>query len=148
MKDYIEAKIKELQEISNPQGYLTSLANTDSETRRLWKAELERKDSFWRSINTNEDVLDLIERFNGQVSFVEKHVPYGSGHIEDGYNMALSEYRAMQGLRKLAQFIDPSPFHKTQFTPMSESEIDEIFNRMHSIIKRKNQQDLRRAMQD
>ena len=148
MKEYIEGKIKKLQEAGDPKGYLSRLASTDTEIRRLWKAEVEKDNTCWRNINTNADVIDLIDRFDGRVRFVENNVPYGSGLIEDGYNMALAEYRAIQGLRKMAQFIDPSPFNQTQFTPMSESEIDELFERMNSIIGRMNQQNFRRAMQD
>ena len=148
MKEYIEEKIKKLQEKGDPKGYLSRLASSDTEIRRLWNAEVEKDNTCWRSINTNADVIDLIDRFDGRVRFVEDNVPYGSGHIEDGYNMALAEYRAIQGLRKMAQFIDPSPFNKTQFTPMSESEIDELFERINSIIGRMNQQNFRRAMQD
>ena len=148
MKEYIEEKIKKLQATSNPKSYLMTLASSNAELRRLWKAEVEKDNACWRKINTNADVIDLIDRFDGQVHFVEANVPYGYGHIEDGYNMALAEYRAIQGLRKMAQFIDPSPFIRTQFTPMSENEIDELFERMDSIISRKNQQDVRRAMQD
>lgn len=148
MKEYIEEKIKKIQETSDPKGYLTRLASSDTEIRRSWKAELEKDNACWRNINTNEDVIDLIDRFDGRVRFVEDNVPYGSGHIEDGYNMALAEYRAIQGLRKMAQSIDPSPFNPTRFTRMSESEIDELFERMNGIIGRMNQQNLRRAMQD
>ena len=137
MKEYIEVKIKKIQEKSDPEGYLSRLASSDTEIRRLWKTEKE-----------NDNVMNLVNHFDGQVRFVEKNVPYGSGHIEDGYNMALAEYRAIQGLRKMAQFINPSPFHKTSFAPLSEIEIDELFDRMNSIIDRMNQQNLRRAMQD
>lgn len=148
MKEYFEVKIKKIQEKSDPEGYLSRLASSDTEIRRLWKTEKENDNVCWRNINTNDDVMNLVNHFDGQVRFVEKNVPYGSGHIEDGYNMALAEYRAIQGLRKMAQFINPSPFHKTSFAPLSEIEIDELFDRMNSIIDRMNQQNLRRAMQD
>lgn len=148
MKEYIEEKIKKLQERGDPKGYLSRLASTDTEIRRLWKAEVQKDNTCWRNINTNADVIDLIEHFDGQVRFVEDNVPYGSGHIEDGYNMALAENRAIQGLRKMAQFIDPNPFNQTHFTPISENEIDRLFERMNSIVDRMNNQNFRRAMQD
>ena len=148
MKEYIEEKIKKLQERGDPKGYLSRLASTDTEIRRSWKAEVQKDNTCWRNINTNADVIDLIEHFDGQVRFVEDNVPYGSGHIEDGYNMALAEYRAIQGLRKMAQFIDPNPFNQTHFTPISENEIDSLFERMNSIVDRMNNQNFRRAMQD
>ena len=148
MKEYIEEKIKKLQERGDPKGYLSRLASTDTEIRRLWKAEVQKDNTCWRNINTNADVIDLIEHFDGQVRFVEDNVPYGSGHIEDGYNMALAEYRAIQGLRKMAQFIDPNPFNQTHFTPISENEIDRLFERMNSIVDRMNNQNFRRAMQE
>ena len=148
MKEYIEEKIKKLQERGDPKGYLSRLASTDTEIRRLWKAEGQKDNTCWRNINTNADVIDLIECFDGRVRFVEDNVPYGSGHIEDGYNMALAEYRAIQGLRKMAQFIDPNPFNQTHFTPISENEIDRLFERMNSIVDRMNNQNFRRAMQD
>lgn len=148
MKEYIEEKIKKLQERGDPKGYLSRLASTDTEIRRLWKAEVQKDNTCWRNINTNADVIDLIEHFDGQVRFVEDNAPYGSGHIEDGYNMALAEYRAIQGLRKMAQFIDPNPFNQTHFTPISENEIDRLFERMNSIVDRMNNQNFRRAMQD
>ncbi len=148
MKTYIEEKIKVIESTSDPRGYLVRLASGDTEIRRMWKAEIERDNTCWRNINSNDDVIDLIDRFDGCVHFVEENVPFGRGHIEDGYNMALAEYRALQGLRKLAQFIDARPFNQTNFTPMSENEIDELFNRMNRIIDRMDQQNLRRAMQD
>lgn len=148
MKTYIEEKIKAIESTSDPRGYLVRLASGDTEIRRMWKTETERDNICWRNINTNDDVIDLIDRFDGCVYFVEENVPFGRGHIEDGYNMALAEYRALQGLRKLAQFIDTRPFNNTNFMPMSENEIDELFNRMNRIIDRMNQQNLRRAMQD
>lgn len=148
MKKYIEAKIKKLLETSDPKGYLMRLASSNQELHGLWEKELEMDNACWQRINTNEDVINLIDRFDGQVHFVEDNVPYGSGHIEDGYNMALAEYRAIQGLRKMAQFIDSSHFTQTKFVPLSETEIDELFERINDIITRMNQQNFRRAMQD
>ena len=148
MREYIEAKIAKMQETSNAEAYLSRLASSDIEIRQLWKAEREKDDAFWRNIRTNIDVINLIDRFDGQVRFVEEHIHYGSGHIEDGYNMALAEYRAIQGLRKMARFIDPSPFHQTEFVLLSETEVDKLFDRMNDIIKRMNRQNMRRAMQD
>lgn len=148
MKEYIEEKIKILERTSDPKGYLIRLASADTEIRRLWKAETEKDNTCWRNINSNDDVIDLIERFDGQVRFVEDNVPYGCGQIQDGYNMALAEYRAIQGLRKMAQFIDSRTINQTNFTPMSENEIDKLFDRINIIIDRMNQQNLRRAMQD
>ena len=148
MREYIEAKIAKMQEISNPEVYLSLLAHSDTEIRELWKEERKKDNACWRNIRTNKDVIDLIERFDGRVCFVEKNIPYGSGHIEDGYNMALAQYRAIQGLRKMAQFIDPSPFSQTEFVLLSETEIDKLFDRMNDIVKRMNEQNMRRAMQD
>lgn len=148
MKSYIESKISKIEETSNAKGYLSRLANGDADIRRLWREELENDNAHWRKINSNDDVIDLINRFDGQVQFVENHVPFGNGNIIDGYNMALAEYRAVQGLRKMAQFIDPSLCNPTKFTPISEEEIDKLFERMITIINRKNQQDFLRAIQD
>ena len=148
IKQYIESKIIELQKVSDPKGYLTRLASVNPEFRRLWRSELDKDNECLRKINTNDDVIKLIDLFEGQVQFVEKYVPFGSGHAEDGYKMALAEYRALQGLRKMAQFIDPHVCNTTNFTPLSEAEIDKLFNRMVSIIARKDQQDMRRMMQD
>ena len=39
MKEYIEVKIKKIQEKSDPEGYLSRLASSDTEIRRLWKTE-------------------------------------------------------------------------------------------------------------
>ena len=62
--------------------------------------------------------------------------------------MALAEYRALQGLRKMAQFIDSGRVGEVEFTPLSEAEIDNLFDRMKGIIIRMNQQNEHRAMQD
>ena len=59
MKEYIEAKIKKIQEKSNPEGYLSRLASSDTEIRRLWKTEKENNNVCWRNINTNDDVMNL-----------------------------------------------------------------------------------------
>ena len=85
-----------MQETSDPEGYLSRLASSDTEIRRLWKTEQENDNVCWRNVNTNNDVTNLVNRFYGQVSFVEKNLPYGSGHIEDGYNMALPRDRTIQ----------------------------------------------------
>lgn len=148
LKEYIEKKIDAYKKISNPESHLSSLASSDSEISRLWKTECEKNNYNWSKISTNEDVIELIDRFEGQVHFVENNVPYGSGNIIDGYNMSLAEYHALQGLRKLAQFIDPHPWSKTEFKVLSKSEIDELFDRMEQIVKRMNEQNFRRAMQE
>lgn len=83
-------------------------------------------------------------RFEGVVQFVEENVKFGSGHIEDGYGMALAEYHALQGLRKMAQFIGPG----SEFAPLSEAEIDSLFDRMDSAVSKMNNQNMRRMMQD
>ena len=90
----------------------------------------------------------MIDRFDGQVSFVENYVPYGAGITEDGYKMALAEYRAMQGLQKMAQFINAGRVGGVEFTPLSETEIDDLFERMKGIIYRKNRQNERRGYED
>lgn len=148
MKEYIEDKIRNFISDNNFAGYLERLASVDSDIKAYWKAEKNRNNEVWRNIRTNKDVLDLIDRFDGVVTFVEEYVPFGKGHIEDAYNMALAEYRALQGLTKLARFIDPSQFNNTEFTMLSESDIDAIFERMTEIATRMNQQNMRRAMQD
>lgn len=150
MKEYIEQKIQEIEHMANPGYYLQSVASSNSDLRRMWKEEVNKKDLKWRKVNTNQDVYDLIDRFDGAVSFVENHVPYGAGHIEDGYNMMLGLYNALQALRKLAQFVDQisKPWSNTGFSNISEAEVDEMFVRLKSIIKRMEDQNMRRAMQD
>ena len=149
MKEYMEKKISAfLKEVNDPQGYLARLAGADKEIRRMWRDECDKDNSKWRRISKNQDVFDLIDFFDGTVRFVEENVRFGDGHIEDGYHMALAEYRALQGLRKMAQFIDPSPFNRTEFTMLTEREVDELFDRMKDIAKRMNEQNTRRMMQD
>ena len=148
METYIEMKIKAFLEKSNPERYIAQLANGNLEIRRMWKSEQDNTHVNWRRINNNQDVIDLIDRFDREVESVEDNVQFGDGHIEDAYHMALEEYKALQGLRKLAKFITPSPFNNSAFTKLSDSEIDELFERMDKIVERMNIQNQRRAMQD
>jgi len=150
IQTYIELRIKKILESGNPEDRLSFIANTHPGFRKLWTSEKNNKNIFWQKINSNEDVIKLIEEFDGSVRFVEKNVPFGCGHIEDDYRMTLAEYRLIQGLRKMANCIDPAPYLnlQTEFTAMSEEEINELFNRIEKIIVRMKEQNLRRAMQD
>lgn len=141
--EYISEKIESFQRNNYYYGYLTS---TDPEIKNMWKNEQNNKDKKWRDIQSNDDVLKLIDLFESSVSFVEKYVK--QGHIEDGYNMALALDNALQGLRKLARNIDPRPWNKTEFTPMTTQEIDAIFDRLEAIAVRMSKQNMKRAMQD
>ena len=141
---YITLKLEEFEKSHNYMGYLTQI--TDRDLQRQWKQELQEKDVNWRQINCTQDVLDLINRFDGTVSFVENHVKVGL--IEDGFNMSLALYRALQGIRKMAQFADPKPWHQTTKFAVSTEEVDDIFNRLEEITKRMGSQNMRRAMQD
>ena len=62
--------------------------------------------------------------------------------------MALAAYRALQGLRKMAEFIDPRPYSQLKFTELSEDEVDGLFDRLNEIAKRMEKQNIRRMMQD
>ena len=150
MKEYIEEKIQKIEQSLNIGYYLQSVAQSDPDLKRLWKEEVDNKNIKWRKINTNQDVINLIDRFDGAVSFVENNVKFGYGHIEDGYNMMLGLYNALQGLRKLAQFVDDlaKPWSTTGFSEVTEAEVDEMFSRLNSIIVRMQNQNMRRAMQD
>ena len=148
MKDYIIEKISEFEKKYHLQYYLNSLASVDSEISKMWKQESSQNNECWRRINTNDDVIQLVDFFDRSVRFVEENVRFGDGHIEDGYNMALAGYRAIQGFRKMAEFIDPKPWNKSGFAELSETEVDTLFNRMNEIAERMNKQNLRRAMQD
>lgn len=148
MKDYIIEKINEFEKKYHLQYCLNSLASVDSEISRMWKQESSQNNECWRRINTNDDVIQLVDFFDRSVRFVEENVRFGDGHIEDGYNMALAGYRAIQGFRKMAEFIDPKPWNKSGFAELSETEVDTLFNRMNEIAERMNKQNSRRAMQD
>lgn len=78
------------------------------------------------------------------VSFVER---LKIGHIEDGYNMALALYNALQGLKKMAQCINISGEY-ADFAEISIEDIDQMFNYLEKITVRMNDQNTRRAMQD
>jgi len=141
--NYISQKIVEFNKAHYYQGYLNS---TVPEIARMWKEEQRLKDTKWRSINSNKDVMELIDRYDGKVSFVEKHITVG--HVEDGYNMALILHDAIQGLRKLALFVDAKPWNNTGFSKLSMEEVDTIFNRLEGITHRMQEQNQRRAMMD
>ena len=148
MKEYIEEKIKNFEEKYYPKRYLGGLASVDSEIKRMWRDECAKDNQCWRKVETNEDVIRLIDAFESAVYFVEKNVRFGDGHIEDGYRMALAAYRALQGLRKMAEFIDPRPYSQLKFTELSEDEVDGLFDRLNEIAKRMEKQNIRRMMQD
>ena len=144
----IEEKIKNFEEKYYPKRYLGGLASVDSEIKRMWRDECAKDNQCWRRVETNEDVIRLIDAFESAVYFVEKNVRFGDGHIEDGYRMALAAYRALQGLRKMAEFIDPRPYSQLKFTELSEDEVDGLFDRLNEIAKRMEKQNIRRMMQD
>lgn len=148
MKSYIEQKINDLRKVSDPEAYIRRLSYNDKELEKKWKCEQSNNYTYIQTIKTNDDVIDLIDRFDGQVSFVENYVPYGAGITEDGYKMALAEYRALQGLQKMAQFVDAGRVGGVEFAPLSETEIDDLFERMKGIIHRKNRQNERRGYED
>lgn len=141
---YITEKLKQFNATHYYMGYLND--SYDADIKRMWKIEQQQNDRKWQEIKCNQDVLKLIERFDGAVSFVEQHVKVG--HIEDAYNMALALHDALRGIRKLAQFVDKRPWSTSNFTEMSISEVDELFDRLERIAIRMEQQNFRRAMQD
>lgn len=141
---YIENKLQQFVSTHPYSGYLN--IQNDRELQRKWKNEQSQRDLLWRQITCNDDVFSLIDRFDGSVSFVEKHVEIG--HIEDGFNMALALYRALLGIKKLSQFCLPRTYHTTNFTPLSVEEVDFMFNRLDSIYTRMQEQNTKRAMQD
>ena len=148
MREYIETKINELKKISNPENYLKNLSYNDVELEKKWRRDQSKDRECWDNINSNEDVINLIELFDGQVRFIENNVPYGAGIDEDGYKMALAEYRVVRGLQKMAQFIGKGQVSKVNFTLLSETEIDALFDRVKEIIIRKNRQNERRGYED
>ena len=141
--EYISEKISTFQRNHCYTGYLTC---RDSDIQRMWQTEKNRENEKWRAIKNNDDVLKLIDAFESTVSYVEKYVKLGN--IEDGYRMALALYNAIQGLHKLAKNIDPHPWNKTEFMPMTTQEVDAIFDRLEAIAARMSEQNARRAMQD
>ena len=148
MNAYFEDKLTDLEKESNPEAHLRRLTCNDVELRKKWEHEQSINYSYFQTIKTNNDVIDLIDRFDWQVSFAEDRVPYGAWIAEDTYNMALAEYRALQGLRKMAKFIDKGKVSQVEFAPLSEAEIDNLFDRMKGIILRMNKQNGLRGMQD
>lgn len=145
MKEYLEGKIAEFEKKHYYKGYLSS---TNPELKRRWKEEEKNRDRKWRQIESNKDVYDLIERFDGAVSFVEKFVEPGYGHIEDGFNMSLALYNAIWGLKKLAQFADRYSWSTHGFSEITEQEVDNIFSRLEEIYIRMDKMNMRRASQD
>ncbi len=140
---YIETKIIEIKTMYPYQFWLNSY---DSEIKHNWKKYLNNKDAEWSNINNNKDVFDLIDRFEGAVSFVENVVK--KGHIIDSFNMALAFHKALTGLTKMSKFIDYEHYNQTKFDKITEEDVDKIFSRLESIAKRMNEQNLRRAMSD
>lgn len=141
--EYISEKIQSFQKKHYYSGYLVC---NDPEIKRRWQNEKNNENKKWRDIKNNKDVLKLIDSFESSVNYVEKYVK--QGNFEDGYNMALALHNAIQGLRKLANNVDPHPWNQTEFTPMTTEEIDAIFDRLEAIAVRMNEQNMRRAMQD
>ncbi len=140
---YMEGKIREFEQQHQYRGYLTN--NYDKEIIRRWKDEQARKDQKWRAINNYDDVVTLINRYDNIVASFEKA---DRGFYEDGFDMALALYDALQGLRKMAQFIEPKPWNTTKFTQVSEKEADALFARLDGIALRMSNVNLRRAMSD
>lgn len=103
-QEYIKKKIIDFEQKHYYMDYLNN-AN-DPELKRSWKRELQQQNAKWQNIRCTKDVMDLIERFEGCVSLVERYVKVG--HIKDGYDMALALYNALLGLKKMAQCINLS----------------------------------------
>ncbi len=138
---YISDKIKQFEQTHNCYGYLVNA--TDRYLKDRWKDEKKRDDEKWAAVNCNQDVVDLIIRFDNTVAFVEEHVK--QGHIEDAFNMQLSLYNAMLGLSKMGRCIDRQS-DRTSFEQIPTEEIDKWFDRLESIFTRMNAQNLRRMM--
>lgn len=97
----------------------------------------------YAGITNNAKVMDYVQRFEGSVYFVENHVK--RGHIEDAYNMYESLYKALTALFKMAQNMDNS---YCEFEEISIQEVDEIFNKLEEVVKRMENANMHRAMQD
>ena len=115
MKEYLGGKIAEFEKKHFYKGYLSS---TDPKLKRRWKEE-KNWDRKWCEIKSNKDAYDLIDQFDGAVSIVEKFVRPGHGHIEDGFNMSLVLYNAIQGLKKLVQFVDRHLWSTDRFSEIT-----------------------------
>ncbi len=142
-KEYLENKIKDFEQRHQYMGYLTN--SFDKELARRWQDEQAQKTRKWHAVNSNDDVVSLINRFDSVVSVYEgaKH-----GHYHDAFDMALALYDALLGFRKWAQFADESSFNSTNFTPISKDAADELFVRLASIASRMDKVNMKRAMSD
>ena len=142
-QEYLENKINDFELHHQYRGYLTN--NYDKEISRRWKDEQSRRNQKWQDVRNNADVYDLINRYDNIVTYYED-AEYS--FYEDSFDMALSLYDAIQGLRKLAKFVEVKPWITTQFSPISVEEADDIFLRLDSIVLRMDDVNLRRAMSD
>lgn len=142
VQQYMLDKIKDFKvKICNPEAHLNVMASNDKEFKRMWNKMKESID--YAGILDNAKVMDYIQRFEGSVCFVENHVK--RGHIEDAYSMYESLYEALTALFKMAQNMD-NPYCK--FEKISIQEVDDIFEKLEKIVKRMDNANMRRAMQD
>lgn len=141
---YISEKLRRFQETHYYMGYLNH--SGDPVSKRRWKQEQQEDTRKWQEIKCNQDVLDLINHYDGTVSLIEKYAKVG--HIDDAYDMALALHDALRGLRKMSQFVDRHPWSTDGFSEISIDEVDALFDRLESIAARMQTQNLRRAMQD
>ena len=126
VQQYMLDKIGDFKaKVCNPEAHLNNMASCDKE------------------FTNNAKVMDYVQRFEGSVYFVENHVK--RGHIEDAYNMYESLYKALTALFKMAQNMDNS---YCEFEEISIQEVDEIFNKLEEVVKRMENANMHRAMQD
>lgn len=142
VQQYMLDKIGDFKaKVCNPEAHLNNMASCDKEFKRMWKRDKESID--YAGITNNAKVMDYVQRFEGSVYFVENHVK--RGHIEDAYNMYESLYKALTALFKMAQNMDNS---YCEFEEISIQEVDENFNKLEEVVKRMENANMHRAMQD
>ena len=103
MKAYFEQKINDLRKVSDPEAYIRRLSYNDKELEKKWKCEQSNNYTYIQTIKTNDDVIDLIDRFDE--CYNENH-PYDNEEIKADFNAL---YQAMNGmpLREMDKVIYP-----------------------------------------
>lgn len=139
MQEYLKDKLEEFNKNYNVEQQLNMY--NDKDLKRRWKSDHERAQWEWQFIN---DVTDVNRYINGFIGSV-KHLQNIKGIFADSYDMNLALYKAILAIRKMAQCYE---FSICDFGSCSKEDIDAMFDTLYQWLKKMNNVNMRRAMQD
>jgi len=119
--NYLKIKLDEFEKEHNPCG---KLSRYDGDLKKRWKQDYSQRESVWRNVNTVADLYSYIERF---VCAVEREKMLKSRCLET-YDVDLALFYATYVIQKAIHSFE---MKISDFNTLSNTDIDEIFDRLY-----------------